>query len=424
MTVEVQTPDAVPRRRSSILRPAAALPLAIAGLALAACGGPPAELPDGVRPVRVVEAVHSVDGEVREFSGVLRATTRSRLSFRVPGKVIERPVEVGTALRRGDLLARLDPTDFRLRVTRAEASLERAAATAREARADYERVRALFAGDHVPRGELDRALATLERTRGAEAEAEAALELARRELGFTRLVAPAGGVVVDLPVEAGENVQGGQGVAIFEPTDGPLEVAFSVPEGRIGGVAPGMGVAVRVPSVGPEPRRGEVVEVGAASAARGSGFPVVARLADADDVLRSGMAAEVTLTLGPSGAESRGGRVLVAPEAVAADPRGRYVFVVEPGDGGEERTVRRIGVDVGELFPGGLEILAGLDGGETLVAAGVTFLDDGQTVRLLRGDPLAELPSAAPAATAASTGSAGSPGPGSEVLTPVAEEGR
>ena len=108
-------------------------------------------------------------------------------------------------------------------------------------------------------------------------------------------------------------------------------------------------------------------------------FPVVVRLEKTDDAVRSGMAATVTFRFEP---EDESDRIFVPPVAVGEDREGRYVFVLERGDG-ELATAHRRGVEVGDLTPEGIEVLGGVEDGELLVTAGVRRIQDGQQVKLL-----------------------------------------
>ncbi|MEM8930367.1 MAG: efflux RND transporter periplasmic adaptor subunit, partial [Acidobacteriota bacterium] len=332
-------------------------------------------------------------GVERVFSGEVEAATRSRVSFRVSGRVVDRPVEIGDRLVAGATVATLDATDLRLRVERADASLDRARAAAREAEAAYERARLLFADDHLTRADLDRALAALESTRGAVAEAERGADLARRELGFARLGAPTTGTVSAVFAEPGENVTVGQPVIDLVADGAPLEIAWAMPERWIGGVREGATVTVTFPALDDVRLDATVSDIGSAPSTGRATYPVRARFAATDERLRAGMTVDVGIRLGEADVST----VVVPPHAVAADPRGRYVYVLDEAtaaDGDDERrTVRRREVTVGRLLDDGLEVLDGLAVGDTVVAAGVDFIDDGQTVRLLRGDPLGELPS-------------------------------
>lgn len=383
---------------------------------LTGCATEPPPTERAPRPVRVAEAIQAAVDEGRVFSGLVQAPTRSRLSFRVPGRIVRRPVDIGLRLRGGQLVAQLDATDFRLRVERAAATLDRARAEARVVEASFERTQALYVNDNATAGDLDQAVARVEQARGLLTEAQRSLEIAQRELEHTRLLAPTSGLVSEVFAAVGENVQIGQQVVDFVDGDAALEVEWTVPEGLIGQFRPGMEVMVRFPALGGASSPASIVDIGATPRAGQATFPLVARFAETDPRLLPGMAAEVHVRLPSASAVRSGGKppsgVVLPPHAVAGDPSGWYVFVVEdatedaaPGTkagitAGELRQVRRQEVSVGRLRPEGLEILTGLDGGETVVAAGVSFLDDGQTVRLLRGDPLAELPTTAAAAGA------------------------
>ena len=365
------------------------------------------------RPVRVVQA-KPVDSTVeRSFSGVVRAQARSRLSFRVSGRLISRPVDIGSELSRGGIVAELDPTDFRLRARQAAAEVERAQADAREAELEFARIRALYADDHATRRELDRALAAHERSRSVLEQARQRSEIARRELTYTRLTAPEAGLITDLFAEVGENLEAGRPVVAFIDQASSLEVEWSVPAGWIGRFGVGHKVAVDLPDLDldtrVEPRVATVVEVGNAPRENGVMYPVIARFDEPAPEIRPGMAADISVRfeadtdndVEPSTDPGlKSDRALILPtHAVVGDPEGYFVFVVSEAESGvdsDQRRVERRPVSVGRLLPQGLEILAGLENGETVVSAGADFLEDGQEVRRLRGDPLSELPSTSP----------------------------
>lgn len=367
----------------------------VAAGALVGCAAEPEPVERLPRPVRAVQVEATASTVERSFSGVVQAPARSNLSFRVPGRVIARPIDIGSQLKKGRLIAELDPTDFRLRVEQAQADAERAQAGFREAKAEYARIQALYADDHATRRELDRALAAFERAGSEVEQAEKRLKISRRELAYTRLNAPESGLITDLFSEVGENVGAGQAVVAFIDQTSPLEVEWAVPAGWIGRFQPGEQVVVELPDLSFEKTPATVVDVGSAPRNGGVLFPVVARLGEASSRVRPGMAAEVRVRLAPDSTPD-GGLAKLPPHAVIGDPEGYFVFVVESSsDDSDRRTVERRAVTVGRMEAEGLEILSGLEVGETVVAAGAGFLEHGQEVRLLRGDPLAELPSTA-----------------------------
>src|SRR5262245_10631456 len=103
------------------------LPVAAVALALAVSGcsdsGKKTETPEIIRPVKVVEITRTDDTRKLTYSGSIRARTEVSLGFRIAGKITERRVNVGDRVNPGDVLARIDPTDYELAVKTAEANL-------------------------------------------------------------------------------------------------------------------------------------------------------------------------------------------------------------------------------------------------------------------------------------------------------------
>jgi RND family efflux transporter MFP subunit len=360
------------QRRIPAPWPAAVLALAAWGCAEQA---PPEQT---LRPVRTVQVFHTGVERVRSFSGTARAGQESRLSFRVRGTVEVLSVKLGDRVRAGQVLARLDPQDYQLRVEDAEASLARIRAEVRNAEANYARIRDLYENNNASLTDLDASRAAFESTTAALESGEKKLEQARLQLSYTRLEAPTAGAISEVPVEVNENVQPGQTVAVLTAEARP-EVEIGMPEVFISRVQEGQLVEVTFDALGARRFDATVTEVGVTSTGLATTFPVKARLdRDEPDVL-PGMAAEVHFRFA---AEGEGDRIEVPAFAVGEDRDGRYVFVVEEGGEGIGRAVRRE-VTVGSLTAeGGLEILRGLTDGERVITAGVSRIQDGREVRL------------------------------------------
>lgn len=314
---------------------------------------------------------------MRTFSGVAEAGVESGLSFRVPGTVRRLAVAVGDSVTAGSLIAELDPVDYQLQVQDAEAALRRAQAESRNADANYDRIRALYENNNASLSDLDVARTAAEASAEAVASAQNRLELARRQLGFTRLRAPQGGAIAAVPGEVNENVGAGQVVAVLT-SGSELKVRVAVPEVVITQVREGSRVTVKFDAVPGREFGAQVTEVGVTATRLGTTFPVSVRLDEADPAVRPGMAAEVAFRF-----TSTGGRdlIIVPPVAVGEDRSGRFVFVVEPADSGLG-IVHRRSVTVGELTGDGLEILSGLSDGDRVVTAGVSRIQDGLRVRI------------------------------------------
>jgi len=350
----------------------------LAGLSVCgACTEPPPPPEPVIRPVRVIEVYATGGGRARSFSGVARAGVESILSFRVPGTIDELPVRVGDHVRAGQLIARLDPIDYELQVKETEAALSQARAQARNADAGLRRVRGLYENDNASRADLDGAIASAASATAQVESVTKRLELARRQVDYTRLQAPVGGAIAELRVEVNENVGRGQAVAVLTSGVAP-EVELAVPEGFITQIAEGDTVSVRFDALAGRTFEGVVTEVGVSASALATTFPVSVRLPDAGSDVRPGMAAEVTFVFGANDTTER---FFVPPEAVGEDREGRFVFVTQPTEAGLGVAHRR-SVTVGEFTPTGIEIVEGLASGDLVVTAGVSRIEDGQQVRL------------------------------------------
>jgi RND family efflux transporter MFP subunit len=300
-----------------------------------------------------------------------------RLSFKVGGTIARLPVDMGDRVGRGALIAELDPSDFQLQVEEAAAALRRAEAEARNARASFERIRGLYENNNASRTDYDSARTAAEATRANVESARKRLELARQQLSYTRLVSPVAGAIAEVAAEVNENVGAGDTVVRLA-AEGDDEVVVTVPESLITAIRDGQEVVVRFDALPGRTFEATVTEVGVSSSATGTTFPVKARLATEDPQVRHGMAAEVEFRFEAPGDAAH---FRVPPHAVTEDREGRFVYVVEPaGDG--RGSIHRRAVEVGALTPDGLEILAGLEDGDRLVTAGISQIEEGDTVKL------------------------------------------
>lgn len=335
------------------------------------------EQPENVlRPVRFQQVYSTGGNRVRSFSGTARAGVESRLSFKVSGTIRNLPVQVGDSVRAGQLIADLDPQDYRVQAQEAEAALAQANAQARRAQAEYERVRLLWENNNASKSDLDAARAASESAEATVAAQEQNLEAARLRLSYTRLTAPVAGSVAAVNVEVNENVQPGQEIVLLT-SGSQLEVEVGVPEVLISQIETGEEVTVTFDALPGRSFSARTTEVGVAATGMGSTFPVRAVLSESDPDIRSGMAAEIAFLF-----ETPGQRevYLVPPVAVGEDRDGRYVFVVEPGEPGQG-IVRRRAVEVGDLTAEGFEVFEGLSDGDRVVTAGLSKIEDGQVVR-------------------------------------------
>jgi len=213
------------------------LALLVISLLLAGCKGEPPTLDSEPAPVVRTAPVEMVSSATWSLTGTVKARFSSELAFRVGGKIIERPVNVGDRVEAGQVLFLLDDTDLRLAVTAAEAAVRAASARSRNADKEAERLAALLPKEAISRQEYDRAQTEAEQAREDLKSAQSQLRQVRNQLDYAVLRADADGVLVSLPAEPGQVVAVGQTVAVIAK-EGPREVEVLIPEERLGQVTP------------------------------------------------------------------------------------------------------------------------------------------------------------------------------------------
>jgi len=330
-----------------------------------------------IRPVRYVTVARSNPVIEKTFSGMIIAGTSVRMSFKVSGTIDKIPVNVGDTLSKNDLMAILDPVDYRLKIEAARATLASTEAQSRNAAANYKRVQALYENKNVSLNDLDASRAAAESAAAAVKAVKKQLTLAQNQLDYTRLLAPADCKVAMVLSEQNENIAAGHPVVVVNYLDA-LEVKVALPASVISQLCDGDEVNVSVNSVGMNHIKGVVTEVGVASTLLQTTFPVTVALNKVQNSLRPGMAADVTFNLSKPGDKTV---LMVPPIAVGEDRNGRFVYVVLPDTDGTGRVEYRA-VTLGGISEHGLEITGGLVPGEKIVTAGLSRIVDGLKVKI------------------------------------------
>lgn len=342
-------------------------PAALAALLLAACGGGPVPV-EAPRPVLVAHPTESAHG-VSAFPGEVRAREESPLSFRVGGSLVERHVDVGDHVRRGDLLAVLDAGDLQSQARAAQAQLSAAQAELGRARADQARLARLAAQQLVSRSALDAATAAATAAQAQANAARATLDVARNQAAYTQLRAPRDGVIAERMAEVGQVVGAGQ--AVFSlAADGPREVAFAVPEGSVDKVKPGLAVQVEVWSKPGERWAGQVREISPAADPASRTYAARVTVDAPEGAIELGQSARVYLAGAGNGALS------VPLSAVQRSGDATSVFVVDPGTA----TLKLKPVQLGPYGDERAPVRSGLSATDWVVTAGGHLLRPGQAV--------------------------------------------
>jgi RND family efflux transporter MFP subunit len=371
----------------------------------------------------------------RLFSGKVEASKKVELAFQVPGLLVKLPVKEGQKVAKGEVIAQLREDEFQANLKalqgdldkaraalkalqagerpeerlRREAQVRAAEAKLANARSDYDRDRRLFNSRTIAAAAYERSASAF---RVAQAEYEAARQVlekgtiareediqakegavrglegrvvgAKIQLDDTTLRAPYDGVIAKRFVEQNQNIKTKEPVVRFQDVD-EIEIAVDVPETVMAadilradmvqlvaefGVAPGLQFPVHIKEIAQ--KADPVTQT----------FRVrVAMKAPPDLNVRPGMTATVALTY--RRARILGDRILVPIAAVFKDAKGEQVAWVV----GSDQTVSRRPVKLGEATGGAIEIVEGLEPGNRIAVAGVTFLREGMKVRDL-GDAL------------------------------------
>lgn len=343
-------------------------------IALAGCAKQEAK-PEPLRPVRTV--VVSENGtEEWVLPGEVRARYETRISFRLPGQMLARKVEVGERVRAGQTVAALDARDAQLAESSAKAQLAQAQSQAALAEADLGRFTELRAKNFISQAEYDRREAQARQAHEQAAAARAQASQAANQVAYALLTAPHSGVITAIEAEAGQVLAAGQTVArLARPEE--LEVAVNVPEHRLAAFRKAGEYEVRLWSAPGKSYHGRLRELSPVADPASRTYSARISLQDEDGSFAIGMTAELRVRTDTEAAPQIPLSALFHRDGKPA------VWVMD------EDRVRLTEVTTGEVNGNAVAIVAGLEPGQRVVSAGVQRLEDGQRVVLAEGPQLA-----------------------------------
>ncbi|MHC5061917.1 MAG: efflux RND transporter periplasmic adaptor subunit [Planctomycetota bacterium] len=346
------------------------------------------EEPSPIRPLKMIKIGESVSYPIRKYPGKVTALKRVRLAFQVDGYLIERPILKGQQVKKGQLLARVDPRDFQNRFDSAQAELEQTST-------QLERIEKAIQGGAVSQTDMTNARAVFKR-------AEAKFKIAQKALEDTKLLAPFDALIADIFVDRFQNVRAKQEIVSLQKI-GDILIEVSVPQerillaeklrGEIGKDKPGF-VAVFDSLQGNDKPRFVVVF----DSLPGQEFDVKVYeyTTEADPLTQTYL---VTFLMpSPEGIYVFPGMtatiweypkeidpedmVLLAPiDAVPVDGIGQYYIWKAEKKSADEYTVHRHNVEVGAMEGDSIRIISGLSRSDKIAASGVHLLREGQKVR-------------------------------------------
>jgi RND family efflux transporter MFP subunit len=337
-------------------------------LAVAGCKQE-AKTPEPVRPVLSTVIEPAASGSTVAV-GTVQPRYQTNLGFRVLGRLIARPVNVGDLVAEGQTIAAIDPTALELAVQSAKADLSKAEALLENAIGTEERKRILIKSDATTKQTLDDAEQVRAGAQASAARARANLSKAIEQLGYTQVKADFAGVVTAVNADVGQVVSPGQSVVTVarpEVREAVVDIGadFPVP------LTVGLPFTVSLQLLPTVQVQGQIREIAPQADSVTRMRRVRIALNDPPESFRLGS----TITARLSKAYSR--ILRVPPSAVLKKGAETFVWVVDD----PKSTVSLHKVDLSE-DEGGIRVTGGLTAGARLVTAGIHSLELGQQVRI------------------------------------------
>lgn len=352
---------------------------------ISACDKPvePAPAP---RPALVTIAGKSAVNNAMVLVGEVKSRYESNISFRIGGKIIERKVEVGSLVKKGQVIARLDAADTNLGAAAAVADVRAAEANRALAKSDVERQRILVDKKFISQSALDKYEAQLKTADARVNQAKAQAAVSGNQTRYTLLVADRDGVITQIHAEPGQVVEAGSMVAQIVDTQ-QIEVLIAVPESRMSKIKIGDTVAVKLwanqanalatglADGQDKTYAGKVREIAPAASSATRAFDVRIAITDADEAIKLGMTAAVRL------AEAAADEIEIPTSALTQINGKSAVWVIDTRGNKNAGIANPREVVAGQFTENGVMITSGLQQGEMVAIAGVHTLIKGQKVQ-------------------------------------------
>lgn len=356
-------------------------PIILSVLLLAACGGKE-EPEEQIRPVFYQEIGKRSLSEIRSFAGISQPNNEAKLSFRVGGNIEEITVELGDNLKKGQVIARLDNTDYRINYSKAVMSQKNAQVQLIAAKSSYQRIENLYANNSASLSDFERSKAQYESALAMANSADAQVEAAKNQLDYTLLRAPYDGAITAIMADENEMAGAGQPIVVFSSTS-KIEVRSAVPENVVGRISRGQKVTVNFGSLPDQLFEGTISEMSTGTD-NNSTYAVIVKLTGEMGKLLPGMSGTVNIPLMAINGSLKA--VIVPTDAVSHDADGDFVYTATQSEEPDIYLATRREVTTGELTPLGYPVTKGLSEGDIVITAGLSALYDGRKVKLLNNN--------------------------------------
>ncbi len=338
---------------------------------LPACDGHDDAPPPIVRPVLSIVAKPANQQRIG-FAGVVEPRYQTDRAFQVLGRIIERDVDVGDMVRKGQAIAKNDPLAYQLAMRSAESELLTARSQLEKATAQQDRTQTLVEQGVYTKANLDTAQQAMDAASASVQQAEARLSKAKEQLGYTTLTADIDGVVTSVDADVGQMASPGMKVMTLARTD-VREAVVDVPEDVVRTLSPGTGFTISLQADPAIVSTGKVREIAPEADAATRQTRVKITLDRSDDPFRLG----ATVTATPDVAT--GASTIDVPATALFERDGATrVWVVDDA----AKTVRSAPVEVAARDGRVARLSGGVASGARVVVAGANSLAEGQAVRL------------------------------------------
>ncbi len=344
-------------------------------VALTSCKEKP-EIVEVVRAIKTMTVSEQPAEKTRKFSGLVAAVDSSGLSFQVGGQVESVEVDIGDRVKKGQVLAVLDPEPYQLEKDAINAELVKARDNVTKTKAEYDRQKQIFEQGAGAKRYVEVAEYNYKAALSAVKFTIAKLDLAKRNLRKTKLPSPYDGIIAWRSVQPNEEVLAGQKILEINAT-GKMEVQLAIPETTVDRIHIDDPATITFPTLPGDSTNGRISYIGGA-AVKANAFPVKVELMDPNEKVKPGMTAEANLSIID---ENRKSGYLVPLQALLPSPeadRG-YAFVYDP----ETSTVKKTPVHSRGTADKKAIVGEGLKAGDIIAVAGVSFLADGMEVKLM-----------------------------------------
>lgn len=351
--------------------------LFIAGLiALTGCEEEAVVAEAPIRAIKTHMVSERAGEQSRRISGITEASVVTDLAFESSGRMTEILVDVGDAVSKDQIVARLDPETFNLRISTSRSQLVDARAKLTDANSKFKQQEELLKQGFTTKTSYDTALANRNSAESNVQVAQSQLKLSERDLDKAILKSPFDGLVTAKYAERFSEVSPGQKIVQIS-ANGDTKVNSNVPEGLVRRLVPGQKVSVFFPTLSDVEVHGHITQIGA-RATQTNSFPVTIVLERSELNLRSGLTAEVLFAFKT---EATGKAFLLPLGAIlpTAEEGKANVFVFDETEG----VVRKRDVTVLNVSGNDLEVSGDIAEGDIVASAGVSFLIDGMKVKLL-----------------------------------------